>query len=81
MDIELEQEVIAAIESGQKIDAIKSLRRLRRIGLKEAKELVDLYCSQNSIPTFPVQKEKSGSGFILLIILCIVGYGIYHYLG
>jgi hypothetical protein len=81
MDIELEQEVIAAIESGQKIDAIKSLRRLRRIGLKEAKELVDLYCSQNSISTFPVQKEKSGSGFILLIILCIVGYGIYHYLG
>lgn len=81
MDIELEQEVIAAIESGQKIDAIKSLRRLRRIGLKEAKELVDLYCSQNSISTFPVQKEKSGSGFILLIILCIVGYGVYHYFG
>ena len=79
MDIELDQEVITAIQSGRKIDAIKKLRELRGIGLKEAKELVDLYCSKNIISTPSVQKINSGNGIILLIIFGIVGYGLYRY--
>lgn len=45
--IELEPEVIAAIEDGNKIIAIKKLRALRGLGLKESKELIDLYLDQN----------------------------------
>ena len=50
----LEPEVIAAIESGNKVVAIKKLREIRGLGLKESKELVDLYSAQN--------KHKNSSG-------------------
>ena len=40
---ELEPEVIAALNNGQKIRAIKILRDSRNIGLKQAKELVEQY--------------------------------------
>ena len=81
MDAELEQEVITAIQRGRKVDAIKKLRELRGIGLKEAKELVDSYCSKNIIPTSSVKKTNSGNGFILLIVFGIASYGLYQYFG
>ena len=34
-------QVVAALERGQKIEAIKLLRELRGLGLKEAKDLVE----------------------------------------
>jgi len=81
MNIELEQEVITAIQSGRKIDAIKRLRELRGIGLKESKDLVDSYCSQNIISSPSVQKINSGSRIIFLIICCIAVYSLYRYFG
>ena len=77
--IELEPEVIASITSGRKIDAIKKLRELRGLGLKEAKELVDLYASENNIATPSVEKVNSGGGFIFLIILGVAGYFIFEH--
>jgi ribosomal protein L7/L12 len=47
--VTLETEVVNALQSGRKIEAIKQLRAIRGIGLKDAKELVDLYSSQNDI--------------------------------
>ncbi len=76
---ELEPEVVQAIQSGRKIDAIKKLRALRGIGLKEAKELVDLYAAQHNITDPSVQKVNAGNGFVLLVVLGVAGYFLYKY--
>jgi ribosomal L7/L12-like protein len=73
---ELEPEVIAELNNGQKIEAIKKLRVLRNLGLKDAKELVDLYLSLH--PELDVTVQRSGrSGFIVLIILAVAAYFFY----
>lgn len=77
MNPELEPEVIEALQNGRKIEAIKKLRELRGTGLKESKELVELYCSQNHISAPSVQKINSGNGLILLIVFGIAAYFIY----
>ena len=81
MNSELEPEVVAAIQNGQKIAAIKKLRELRGLGLKEAKEMVDSYCSKNNIATPSVQKLNSGNGLILLILIGVAGYFLYQFFG
>jgi len=73
---ELEADVIAELNNGRKIEAIKKLRALRNIGLKEAKELVDNYVSLH--PELDLTVQRSGSsGFIVLIILAVAGYFFY----
>ena len=67
---ELEPDVIAELNNGRKIDAIKKLRALRNIGLKEAKELVDSYLSLHPELDVPVQ-HSGGSGFIVFLILVV----------
>lgn len=76
----LEPEVIAFLEEGRKIEAIKKLRELRRIGLKEAKDIVDDYCSGHDTQHSSVQKVASGNGLVLILVLGIVGYLIYLYI-
>lgn len=73
---ELEPDVINELNNGRKIAAIKKLRALRNIGLKEAKELVDDYLSLH--PELDVTVQRSGgSGFIVFIILVVTGYFFY----
>ena len=74
---ELPAEVINAIFSGRKIEAIKLLRGEWNIDLKAAKETIDHY-----IDSDPVLKEKllqkgsSGSlvWFIILILIAAVAF-------
>jgi len=79
-NIELEPEVLAAINSGRKIDAIKELRSLRGIGLKEAKELVEAYSEIHNPKDTSVQKVTSNNGIIGLIIFGIAVYLIYNFI-
>ncbi len=82
--IELEPEVIAAIESGKKVDAIKKLREVRGLGLKEAKELVDLYSlpsrTQHS-STSTRRSDSSGSSAKMGLIMVLGGicYFVYEF--
>ncbi len=46
----LSPEVVAAIESGRTIEAIKLLRESTGIGLTEAKEAVDAYIRRRNLP-------------------------------
>lgn len=75
--VELEPEVIEDIINGRKVNAIKKLRSLRGLGLKESKELVDLYAAQNNI----VAPSSGGSGLggIIwsMIIIGAICYVIY----
>jgi len=73
---ELEPDVIAELNNGRKIAAIKKLRALRNIGLKEAKELVDNYVSLHPELDVTVQRA-GGSGFIVFIILAVAAYFFY----
>jgi len=73
---ELEPDVIAELNNGRKIAAIKKLRASRNIGLKEAKELVDDYLSSHPELDVTVQRT-GGSGFIVFIILAVAAYFFY----
>ena len=77
--VELETEVVAAIESGKKVDAIKKLRELRGLGLKESKELVDLYVAQNNLQT--PSNSSSSSGLNVLFVMAFIGicFIVYKY--
>lgn len=80
--IELEAEVITAIENGKKVDAIKKLREIRGIGLKESKELVDLYSVQNkpknsSPNSHSKTNSKLGAKIGFIILLGAIGYIAY----
>lgn len=83
--IELEPEIIAALESGKKIDAIKKLRELRGLGLKESKELVDLYIDQNrsqssfSASSHPDASSGIGSKIGFILLLGAICYFIYKF--
>lgn len=80
MSTDLESKVIVAIQKGRKIEAIKKLRELHGIELKEAKQLVEAYCDENNISPRP---SKSGSsGWIIpLILFGLMAYVFYRYFG
>lgn len=81
MDDELEPEVTTLIHAGRKIDAIKKLREMRGLGLREAKEKVDAYSSQYEHLNPSVQKGRSGNWLVFLIILGVAGYFLYIHFG
>jgi Ribosomal protein L7/L12 C-terminal domain len=65
---ELPNNVLAAIRAGRKIDAIKLLREQRKLGLKEAKEVVDAHTSgQAPRSTRRPTPGDSGIGRVLLV--------------
>ncbi|WP_394234190.1 ribosomal protein L7/L12 [Pseudomonas anguilliseptica] len=69
-DQDLPVQVIAALERGQKIEAIKLLRELKGIGLKEAKEAVDGYTLERHGASV-VQSGGHGGIFWLLGLLVL----------
>lgn len=81
---ELPPEAVAAIERGQKIEAIKITREALGIGLKEAKEAVERHQSaqppalddsrSERVPgsAGPVQRDSVGPGLRLLLVAVIV---------
>ncbi len=78
----LESEVIAAIESGNKVVAIKKLREIRGLGLKESKELIDLYSAQNkhtnpSASSHPGANSGLGAKIVFIMMLGAICYLVY----
>lgn len=73
----LPADVIEAIRSNRKIEAIKLLREDRNLGLKEAKETVDAYVRQN--PHLEVQRNTGGGlgRLVLLILGLMIFYALY----
>jgi len=75
----MDPQVVEAIKSGRKIEAIKRLREIRGIGLKEAKEQVERYAEENHIQ---IPASANGSmTFYWLLILLLLGYFAFRYLG
>ncbi|WP_339410353.1 ribosomal protein L7/L12 [Pseudomonas sp. EA_35y_Pfl2_R5] len=72
-DQDLPVQVIAALERGQKIEAIKLLRELKGIGLKEAKEAVDHYGSERQPGGVSVVQSGGHGGMLWLLGLLVLG--------
>lgn len=79
----LPDEVVAALQRGNKIEAIKRVREAWSIGLKEAKDHVDRHIAAD-----PLLRQKlsatsvSGARGCLfwLILLLFIGFGVYQLL-
>ncbi len=66
--MQLSQAVVALLQQGRKIDAIKTLREEQPIGLKEAKDAVDEYCRQHP-ELIPARSSGKSVSWIFYIIL------------
>ena len=79
---ELSENVLAAIKSNRKIDAIKLLREEQGLDLKEAKDIVDTYIANHPRPA--ASQSRSGSfNFMPLLLAAVVttiGYFAYKVL-
>ncbi len=71
-DDDLPAEVIAALREGCKVQAIKRLRELEGLGLKEAKERVDAHVAKQP-ERYPQPESSSGGRFMFyaLILLAV----------
>lgn len=75
MKLDLDPEVIGAIENGQKIKAIKILRLKTGMGLKEAKHSVENYIREYDPDDSYNNASNSGIGkFIVLVALVYFVY-------
>ena len=75
-------EVLAAVDAGRKIAAIKILREETGLGLADAKQVIDTLTSERrSEPAMPAgMTEEGGAGSVIKMIVAIaVILGIYFY--
>ena len=79
--------VVEAMQRGNKIEAIRRLREQSGLGLKEAKDAVELFRQLHPQPDDPSPGEVRGSGGALgwapvaLAIALLLGYWIFQRLG
>jgi hypothetical protein len=81
-DLEISDQVIAAIGAGRKIEAIKILREETGLGLKEAKDVVDSLARAKrgeSGGTPGMTEEGGAGGMIKMIVVIVVVLGVYFY--
>ena len=70
-----------ALRRNRKIDAIRLLREEHKIGLKEAKDIIDAHFADYRNPHAPrVGAGESGSGrnLLLLVAFLAAAYGLYR---
>lgn len=72
----LPPEVLAALERGQKIEAIKLMRELKGVGLKEAKEAVDGYKPERQLGDVSVVQPGGHGGIFWLLGLLVLGFAV-----
>lgn len=83
-DLKFPEDVLEAIHAGHKIKAIRLLRKQHRIGLKEAKKLVDSYGSENPdliVERNPSSSSGSGSGFVFFVLIALAIYAVSRFFG
>jgi len=73
---QLTNAAIAALQAGNKIEAIKITRETAGLGLKEAKDLVDAYVAGNPALQAQLQATQSSAArsllsWVLMMILAI----------
>lgn len=79
---QIPSDAIAALEQGNKIEAIKIVRLANRLGLKESKDLVEEYLRtdpglEQRFKTKQSENNHMGKFFILFIVFGIAAYLIF----
>ena len=74
--MKLSSDVKNAIHANRKIDAIKLLRSQQKLGLKEAKDIVDAYMEENR-HLIDHQRKGRESALGQLLIIVILGGIVY----
>lgn len=74
---ELPAEVINALSSGRKIEAIKLLRGEWNIDLKKAKNIVDQHIASDPLLKDRLRREGNNGCFPLIVILIFIAGGFY----
>lgn len=77
---ELPVEVINALSSDRKIEAIKLLRGEWKLDLKEAKDIVDQHIASDPFLKDKLQREGNNAYLPLIIFLIFIAGGIYFLL-
>ncbi len=80
--IEIPSNAIAALEQGNKVEAIKIVRSAKGLGLKESKDLVEEYLRndpglEQRFKTNQSENNRSGKFLIVLIIIGIIIYIVF----
>lgn len=70
-NITISVDAIAALERGQKIEAIKITRMKNGLGLKESKDAVEAYLENNPALSerFKLASSSGGNGMLYVLIL------------
>lgn len=76
--MELSDKTRQALAAGRKIDAIKQVREETGLGLKEAKELVEIHLATNPDLCHPPVPMSAGQKTLFYLVfggaLCALGY-------
>lgn len=72
----LPPEVVAALQRGRKIQAIKLLCELKGVGLKEAKDAVDDYTLERPLDGGSVVQPGGHGGIFGLLVLLALGVAV-----
>jgi ribosomal protein L7/L12 len=81
-DLEVSDDVIAAVDAGRKIDAIKILRAGAGLGLAEAKDVVERIARSRkgeSGETSMMPEEGGASGMVRMIVAIVTILVVYFY--
>jgi len=81
-DLSISDEVLAAVDGGNKILAIKILREETGLGLKEAKDVVDSLArvrQKDPIANAGMTEEGGAGGMIKMVVIIAIILGVYFY--
>jgi ribosomal protein L7/L12 len=80
---ELPVEALAALQTGSKIEAIKIVRAARRVGLKDAKDIVERYVAAHP----PLQQQMNAAGaeqgrrlVFVMVVAIAIGAAVYFFM-
>ena len=76
-------DAIAALENGNKIEAIKITRMKNKLGLKESKDAVEDYLDKNPAiqERFQAASASSGNGLLYVLILAAAALAFLYFTG
>ena len=82
-DVEVSDAVVAAVDAGNKIEAIKILREETGLGLAEAKDVVDALdkARRGDSPSQArgMAEEGGAGGLLKMVIAIVIILGVYFY--
>jgi len=81
-EFSISDEIIAAVDNGNKIAAIKLLREETGLGLKEAKDAIDALASErrgDPVIAATMTEEGGAGGLIKLLVVIAAILAIYFY--